>query len=199
MIDNDNDVASGVLTLNVTYGAGAGGGAMVMASTQAMSGGGSMVTGSESTTILGTSGHDNLVGTTADETLIGGAGNDTLTGGLGSDVFQWQLGDQGTATTPAKDVVTDFNIGAVADGGDVLNLRDLLVGEAHSGTGAGNLASFLHFDYDSATNTTTVSVRSHAAGVDQVIALQGVNLVGTFTSDQAIIQDLLTKGKLITD
>ena len=142
---------------------------------------------------------DVVLGTSGDDTLAGGSGSDTLTGGLGSDTFVWSLGDQGTVAAPARDVITDFNAAAKAAGGDVLDLRDLLVGEAHSGANAGNLANYLHFNYDATTNTTTVNVSSHAAGVDQIITLAGVNLVGALSTDQAIIQDLLTKGKLITD
>lgn len=120
-----------------------------------------------------------------------------MTGGLGSDTFRWMLGDQGTTTSPARDTITDFSLALPASGGDVLDLRDLLVGELHTGTNAGNLANFLHFNYSA--GDTTVSVQSHASGVNQVIVLQGVDLVGSFTTDQQIIQDLLTKGKLITD
>ena len=37
------------------------------------------------------------------------------------------------------------------------------------------------------------------AAVDQVITLTGMNLVGSFTSDQQVINDLLQRGKLVTD
>jgi hypothetical protein len=41
---------------------------------------------------------------------------------------------------------------------------------------------------------------SYASGFeDQRIVMQGVNLIGGLTTDQAVIQDLLTKGKLNTD
>ncbi|RYY94484.1 MAG: type I secretion C-terminal target domain-containing protein [Comamonadaceae bacterium] len=33
----------------------------------------------------------------------------------------------------------------------------------------------------------------------QTIVLQGVDLIGTMNTDQQIIQDLLTKGRLLTD
>ncbi|HTY02137.1 MAG TPA: type I secretion C-terminal target domain-containing protein, partial [Rhodocyclaceae bacterium] len=107
------------------------------------------------------------------------------------------LADAGTVGVPASDTVTDFNAAVPASGGDILDLRDLLVGETHTGANAGNLANYLHFSY--AGGNTTINVQSHGAGVDQVITLQGVNLVGSFTTDQQVIQDLLTKGKLITD
>ena len=83
----------------------------------------------------------------------------------------------------------------------LLDLRDLLVGELHTGANAGNLASYLNFTYDATTTTTTVSVKSSSTltAPDQIILLQGVDLVGTFTSQDAIIADLFTRGKLITD
>jgi large repetitive protein len=143
--------------------------------------------------------NDTITGSAASDLIIGGAGNDTMSGLAGSDTFRWVLGDQGTTATPAQDTVTDFNSTAAASGGDILDLRDLLVGEVHAGTDTGNLANYLHFSYDSGANATTVNVSSHAVGVDQVITLQGVNLIGSLTTDQAVIQDLLNKGKLITD
>ena len=148
---------------------------------------------------MGGAGNDTIVGTAGNDIIIGGAGNDTMTGGLGADTFRWTLNDHGTTATPAQDTITDFNTALPASGGDILDLRDLLVGESHTGTSPGNLGSYLHFNYNAGTNTTTVNVQSHAAGVDQIIALQGVNLVGSFTTDQQIIQDLLTKAKLVTD
>ena len=46
-----------------------------------------------------------------------------MTGGAGHDVFRWQLADGGTAGTPARDTITDFNNANYS--GDVLDLRDL--------------------------------------------------------------------------
>lgn len=123
--------------------------------------------------------------------LVGGAGTDTLTGGTGVDVLKWNLGETGS------DNVVGFGSAA---GTDILDLRDLLVGESHAGTNAGNLANFLHFTYDSGTGNTTLSV--HATGsatVNQTIILQGVDLGATGTNDATVIQNLLTNGKLIVD
>jgi Ca2+-binding RTX toxin-like protein len=147
----------------------------------------------------GGAGTDTLNGGAGSDNLIGGADNDMLTGGLGADVFRWELADAGTASTPAVDTVTDFD---TVDNSDKLDLRDLLQGESHAGTDAGNLADYLHFSYNSATSTTVLEVKSQGAAMaapDQIINLSGVDLVAGYTTDQQIIQDLLSKGKLITD
>ncbi|HEY6511973.1 MAG TPA: tandem-95 repeat protein [Burkholderiaceae bacterium] len=142
-------------------------------------------------------GNDTLSGGDGTDVLVGGRGNDALTGGAGNDVFRWRLGDQGTTATPATDTVADFNAGT---GTDKLDLRDLLVGDNSS-----NLSNYLHFT--TSGGNTTVSISSSggfssgfsSGAVDQTITLNGVNLVGSFTSDQQVIQDLLQRGKLLTD
>jgi VCBS repeat-containing protein len=143
--------------------------------------------------IIGTSGADTLNGGAGDDVLRGGAGTDTLNGGGGVDVLRWSLGETGTDTV--------FNFENTA-GTDVLDLRDLLAGELHGNNDVGNLANYLHFT--TAAGTTTLSINADASGngtIEQTIVLQGTDLTlgGTLTTDVAIIQDLLTKGKLITD
>ena len=165
--------------------------------------------GAGNDTISGGAGNDTIIGGTGKDIIIGGAGNDTLTGGLGgldaeSDIFRWELADRGVIGAPASDIITDFGVAPAASGGDVLDLRDLLVGENHN-VGVGNLASYLHFEKVGADTMVHISDNgSFAAGFNaakdvQVITLQGVDLVTGFANDQAIIQDLLTKQKLITD
>jgi hypothetical protein len=98
---------------------------------------------------------------------------------------------------PAHDTVADFDANA---GGDVLDLRDLLAGDNPA-----DLANYLHFE--SAPGGTTVAISStggfsdgySSAAVDQVITLQNVDLVGSFGSDADVINDLITRGKLLTD
>ncbi|MGB0129377.1 MAG: type I secretion C-terminal target domain-containing protein, partial [Rhodocyclaceae bacterium] len=146
---------------------------------------------------------DTLVGGSGNDVLYGGAGSDSLTGDgangtVGADVFAWTLNDRGTPGSAPNDTVADFNVG-----NDVLDLRDLLVGENHAGAGTGNLTSYLHFE--SAGGGTVIHVSStggfaagfNAAAEDQVITLTGVALAGT--SDQEIIRNLLTSNKLVTD
>jgi len=150
-------------------------------------------------TLNGGNGKDVLYGGVGNDSLIGGKGNDTLIGGLGADTFKWNLADNGTIASPATDTVKDFDND---NSSDKLDLRDLLVGESHTGTDAGNLSSYLNFTYSSGTNTTTLSVKTSSTltAPDQIILLEGVNLVGGFGDNQnAIIADLFSRGKLITD
>jgi Ca2+-binding RTX toxin-like protein len=153
--------------------------------------------------LRGGAGNDTLDGGAGDDILVGGAGNDLLIGGLGVDVFRWELSDRGVAGSPAVDTVQDFDSSV---GGDQLDLRDLLQGETDD---AVNLTNFLHFAQSGSDVVIQVSSSGGFAGgfnagaVDQTITLQGqwadLTASGAFSSDQQIIQDLLTKGKLITD
>ncbi|MBU1237115.1 MAG: type I secretion C-terminal target domain-containing protein, partial [Gammaproteobacteria bacterium] len=143
--------------------------------------------------IRGYEGNDVLVGNVGNDTLYGGTGNDLLIGGAGADTFRWSLGD---AAGSPSDVVGDFD--TATSGGDAINLRDLLVGEWHWGSDPGNLANYLHFSY--ADGNTTIDVTTHDANATtQTIVLEGVDLVGSYTTDAQVIQNLLNNGKLITD
>jgi hypothetical protein len=154
----------------------------------------------------GGAGNDTLDGGAGNDLLMGGADNDLLIGGLGSDIFRWELADRGVAGTPAEDTVQDFNSAAASAGGDILDLRDLLQGETNDSL---NLTDFLHFSQTGADVVIQVSSNGgfvdgfNAGAVDQTITLQGqwadLTASGAFNSDQQIIQDLMTKGKLITD
>jgi Mg-chelatase subunit ChlD len=179
LTDTDGDTSTGTLTLNVSR---------------------------EGATLTGTGGADTLAGTTGADTLTGGDGNDVLSGLVGADVFKWGLADKGTPGAPDSDTVSDFD--AVINS-DKLDLRDLLQGELHAGTAAGNLDHYLHFDKSGSNTVVHVSstgafASGDSAGViagkeDQAITLQNVDLTAGFSTDQQIIQDLLTKGKLVTD
>ncbi|MBI3154156.1 MAG: tandem-95 repeat protein, partial [Burkholderiales bacterium] len=161
--------------------------------------------------LRGGDGADTLAGGGGADLLAGGAGNDILTGGAGADVFRWEFADRGSPGTPALDRVTDFDPAAASAGGDVLDLRDLLVGEAPgAGGSAGNLADYLDFDTASTPGSTVVRISSSggfaggsysAAAEDQRITLEGVDLrsalgLGAGASDQQLIQELLQRGKL---
>ncbi|MDB5749678.1 MAG: hypothetical protein JWP65_99, partial [Ramlibacter sp.] len=164
-----------------------------------------VLTGNDGNDIVrGGAGSDVINGGLGADTLLGGAGNDTIDSGndLVSDVFKWELADTGAKGAPAVDTVTNFSAVAAGSGGDVLDLRDLLVGENQLST---NLDDYLHFEKSGANTIIHVSASGEfASGYSptrevQTIVLQGVDLVGTMNTDQQIIQDLLTKGKLLTD
>ncbi|MDZ4251553.1 MAG: Ig-like domain-containing protein, partial [Sulfuritalea sp.] len=152
--------------------------------------------------LLGGSGDDQLSAGLGSDLIVGGAGDDLLSGGLldlASDTFRWSLTDAGTGGSPAVDTITDFDTASQASGGDVLDLRDLLSGE-----NSGNLADYLHFEKVGSDTVLHIKSAGAAGSEDQTVLLQGVDLyaaagVGIGAPDQDIINDLLTKGKLITD
>ena len=152
--------------------------------------------GSAGAAIAGTSGNDSILGTSAGESINGGAGNDILTGGLGSDTFVWKLGNTGA------DKVTDFTLGPVASGGDVLDLKDLLTGE-HAN--AVSLDAYLDFSANGSGQTVVSIHPTGSGGVTQSITLENLQYsalqlaAGGGGTDAAIIAKLLTDGNLKTD
>ena len=168
--------------------------------------------------LLGGAGNDVLDGGAGNDRLLGGAGTDTLTGGADGDVFAWSLGDAGTAAARPVDTITDFNAAAASANGDVLDLRDLLVGEvkgvastANPNGTVGNLQNYLDFNVTGGNTEIRVSSTgafaggTYAAGnEDERIVLQGVDIRASLglaanATDAAIIQELLNRGKLTAD
>ncbi|HUG25131.1 beta strand repeat-containing protein, partial [Piscinibacter sp.] len=152
----------------------------------------------------GGAGNDALNGGNGNDVLIGGAGDDLLSGGAGADVFAWQLADRGTGGAPAVDTISDFSI---ADG-DVLDLRDLLVGSSAT---PGNLANYLDISISggdtvirvSSTGGFTNGVFSSSAE-DQEIVLQGVDLrsqlsLDATASEAQMLQEMIFRGKVLTE
>lgn len=190
LVDVSTVTSTGTKTLNFTVGITDGDGDTTS--------GAIAVTVDGSTAVLaGTSGDDVIVGDVSANTLNGGSGNDTLTGGQGSDTFVWKLGETGA------DKITDFNLAPVASGGDVLDLKDLLVGENANAT---SLDAYLNFSANGSGQTViTVDANAGAAGgTGQTITLENVQYAAlqTYaggTSDAAILAKLLTDGNLKTD
>ncbi|MFC3150884.1 VCBS domain-containing protein, partial [Litoribrevibacter euphylliae] len=129
---------------------------------------------------------DNIFGQDGNDTIIGNAGDDYLSGGAGSDTFVWKSGDDGTVSDVAMDTIKDFQTG---NGGDVLDLSDLLIDEQ-----ANDLTNYLSFESDGVN--TVVSVKADGANVTQKITLEGVNLTGP---DADIINQLINDGNLDVD
>ncbi|MEO6593742.1 MAG: Ig-like domain-containing protein, partial [Planctomycetota bacterium] len=67
--------------------------------------------------------NDVLTGGGGNDILVGGAGADILTGGTGSDTFVFLKSDPASV-----DTIMDFNTATLANGGDLLNIQDLLTG-----------------------------------------------------------------------
>ncbi|TAG82117.1 MAG: midcut-by-XrtH protein [Burkholderiales bacterium] len=179
--------------------------------------------GAGSDVLDGGAGSDTLNSGSGTDILIGGPGDDTMQGGDAGenfvDVFVWRLGDQGATGAPALDTINHFATAAAGSntsGGDVLDLRDLLQGEAVGpSNGAGNLANYLHFEIVSGNTVIYVSHLggfagdSHVVGAGyttsaetQRITLVGVNLLSLYSgaiTDQQIITQLLNNNKLIVD
>ncbi|GBG15213.1 uncharacterized protein NMK_2816 [Novimethylophilus kurashikiensis] len=137
--------------------------------------------------LVGGAGNDTLVGGAGNDILVGSSGDDLLTGGKGSNAFVWKSGETGS------DTITDFKVG---DGGDVLNLSDVLHGE-HSN--AASLDNYLTFSINK-SGDTVISIHADGAGsaVTQTITLQGVDLV-TGHDSTSIINNLLGHGNLKAD
>jgi Ca2+-binding RTX toxin-like protein len=176
-----------------------------------------------------------IIGGTGNDYIAGGGGSDTLTGDTvgsngkaGSDVFAWHLGDGGSVGAPAADKITDFNYGSgysnvgttsPAGGGDVLDLRDMLVGE-HTSVGdtstnagmatIGNLLSYIRVEVKGSDTLMHISTTGGLASTgtdfskqDQTITLQNVNLYTdtgvTSGNESVLLQTLLKRGSLIVD
>lgn len=154
-----------------------------------------VIAGDGDDTITGSASANRLEGRGGTDQLIGGAGNDILVGGSGADTFKWSSGDEGTASLPAVDTISDFD---TVVGSDRLDLRDILVGETPGlDNTAGNLGDFLEFSLDGSGNTV-IGVSTTAGGsVTQKIVLSGVDLVTGTTSESQIIENLLVSTKLI--
>jgi hypothetical protein len=140
---------------------------------------------------------DWLIGGAGDDSLLGGLGNDTLEGGLGTDILE---GGAGADTyvfayggVDEGDHIVGFTTGL---GGDVLDLSDLLAGESLN---AADLTDYLTFSTSGGNTTITVETDGSIFGShnDFTIILDGVTLSGA--DDQAIIQNLIDGGNLVTD
>ena len=110
--------------------------------------------------------------------------------------------DSSAAGTLKLDAGSNFS-GSVSgfDADDRLDLRDLLEGE-HGGGVEANLADYLSFTSGNGGTDTVIQVSSQgggAAGVDQTIVLQGVDMATLGADDSAIINNLLASNRLLVD
>ena len=140
--------------------------------------------------LSGGEGDDRLSGGGGDDIIFGGMGSDTLTGGNGTDVFVWSAADS-TETASPTDTITDFTVG---DGGDVLDLSDLLIDESSA-----TLDDYLTATSDGTDTTITIDTNGAADGGNtSTIILEGVDLSSLGTSSD-IISELVTNGNISVD
>ncbi|WP_066016769.1 VCBS domain-containing protein [Endozoicomonas atrinae] len=140
--------------------------------------------------LYGAAGNDTLSGGEGNDLIVGGAGDDILSGGAGEDIFDFNFADIGTASSPAIDTITDFNLSE----GDVLDISDLLSDEENN-----DLTQYLSFDQADPSNPV-LEIRDTADGdITQKINLQGVDLSVFGSTDTEIIDGLLNNGNLGTD
>lgn len=160
-------------------------------------------TGDDSSNELVGNGAANIIiGGAGNDEITGGAGNDTLSGGIGADTFVWELADKGTNGRPAIDRITDFSIAQ----NDVLDLRDLLVGESEA-----SISNFLDVTTRTAAGVTSTEIRisntgdftggTYLAGAEnQRITLTGNLFTDTGTTTEAtLLATLIAQNKLIID
>lgn len=103
--------------------------------------------------LSGYGGNDILNGGSGNDTLYGGSGNNTLTGGSGIDTFGLTLG--------AQDTVTDFVPG---EGGDVLQVSDIVSALTHYVGGQANPFATGHFKVVQDGNDTLFQVDADGFG-----------------------------------
>ncbi|MBE1275476.1 VCBS domain-containing protein, partial [Enterovibrio baiacu] len=152
--------------------------------------------------ILGGGGNDVLDGGLGHDILVGGQGNDTMAGGAGADTFAFLHGDQGTASDPAIDHITDFDTQ-----NDALNLSDLVQTEE-----AESMESYLSL-MDGEDGNATLSISSQGDGnVDQKVVFDNMSVedmadaysvdIGGMTSEQissSVIDAMIAQSKVIID
>ncbi|MGS3143481.1 type I secretion C-terminal target domain-containing protein, partial [Aeromonas sanarellii] len=147
--------------------------------------------------LVGNGEADTLIGGLGNDILIGEKDSDSLTGDSGSDTFKWVNGDADGST----DSITDFTLGTTANGGDVLDLSDLLVDVPNSNSNT-DLATALedYLQFDSSANTLTIDTNGATAGGGQLtIQFQGsldLDQNGSLTTNHDIIKQLLDDGNL---
>ncbi|MHC5112431.1 MAG: beta strand repeat-containing protein, partial [Planctomycetota bacterium] len=190
--DNDGDVVSTFIDISLANGSDLTG----------TSGDDQLFGGDDHDSLFGGTGNDILTGGVGLDFLSGGTGNDILTGGAESDVFSWSENDRGSLSSPDQDSITDFTVGDIASGGDVLGLSDLLQGEESNPLTDYLSISVGDFDTDGDIDTR-IAVDSDGGIFFQPslqITLEGVDLSeGGALTDQDILNNLITDGNLDTD
>jgi Ca2+-binding RTX toxin-like protein len=149
--------------------------------------------------LFGGAGNDTLLGGVGNDTLDGGAGLDYLDGGAGDDVYEADLGETGTLTGGAIEVLGDaqgqnrilfgggFDIGQMylhpgVAGGDPYVIQGVYAFYLR-GIGSGNIAR-IAFDDGSSYSSQDFRARTYADVVQLTTSLPNRELVGGRQSDR---------------
>ena len=144
----------------------------------------SVVVGDDSDeTLIGTEGHDTLIGGLGNDILVGAGGSDILIGGAGNDelwggerngtgdgaadTFVWRSQDIGTQTSPAIDVIKDFELNL-----DKIDIRDLFSDRDASKAQMDEILSHITASEDDGKINLTVNTDQ---GGEQVIVLDNIS------------------------
>ena len=101
---------------------------------------------------------DRLIGNASANSLYGELGNDTLTGGAMSDLFGWN------STGDGLDLITDFQVGEVSLGGDVLHIGNVIEGFS----GGSDINDFLRIVLSGGQTVLQLDFDGKAGGVNFV-------------------------------
>jgi Ca2+-binding RTX toxin-like protein len=149
--------------------------------------------GAGSDTLTGGAGSDLLIGGGGSDILVGGAGDDVLTGGLGSDTFKYQAGDL-DSTAVHGDVITDFKVDTIANGGDVLDISGVLpAGLSETDLKDGGYLKFEYVSGDAGTTVVKLSIDADGSAVGGSVytPLATITMTGAGTIDPTAIMNQL--------
>ncbi|WP_236632959.1 LamG-like jellyroll fold domain-containing protein [Endozoicomonas elysicola] len=142
----------------------------------------------ESDTLNGGSGDDQIFGSSGHDVLTGGADEDIITSGIGRDRLVWQAGDEGTAASPTLDRIKDFALGS---NGDILDLHALLSGEENTA-----LDQYIQFRTEGSDSIIDLSPTANGEVTQQII-LENVDITTLGNNNADIISQLQSNGQLI--
>ncbi len=153
--------------------------------------------GDNDDSLYGGAASDSLLGGNGADILVGGQGDDILVGGSGSDTFRYQSGDLTNA--PYGDVIKDFKVATIANGGDVLDVSDLLPTLTQSQLTSGGYLKFEYVSGDANTTVVKLSIDADGSAVGGSVytPLATITMTGAGTIDPtAIMNKLLANGEI---
>ena len=134
----------------------------------------------------GLGGDDLIVGNALDNRISGGSGNDALLGGGGADGLEGGAGRDRfdyNGLGEAGDTIVDFTTG---DGGDVLDLHDLLEALGSSHDGNAFTGGYLRFQQSGADTLVQIDADGGGDGFVTLATLQNALLTQADTANYVL-------------